>query len=147
MNRLYRRLIAGSIVTFGAVGLMACSPTKTENLTTTTAAQAPATPTTAKPEAHVPEPADFALELIETERSCFGSAGCNISYQVKPSYTGPKPMDDSSYTVIYNITGGEDTKTANFNMKGENANGNFTGHISTGPNPTLGATVTKVVKQ
>jgi hypothetical protein len=107
---------------------------------TTTAA-----PTTTAPPPHKPTPEDFKLELIETSRSCFGSAGCNVKYKIEPTYVGPSNLDVSrSYTVIYEVTGGDDVKTDNFTLRGDKWSGSSEDYISTPPNPTLTATVTRI---
>jgi hypothetical protein len=108
-------------------------------------------PTTTTPPttvgAYTPTPADFQIEIIETERSCFGSAGCNVGYKINPTYTGAQHADPKrTFTVIYEITGGDDPKTANFTLTGEKwQQFGSQAHISTPTNPTLAATVTRVV--
>lgn len=112
------------------------------------AAAAPSTaaPTTAAPD-HTPAPEDFEIEVIELKRSCFGSAGCNITYEIKPTYTGALSSGSKSWTVIYEIRGGEDVKTDNFTMRGDGqaSSKSSQNYISTPTNPTLTAVVTRVV--
>lgn len=55
--------------------------------------------------AQPPNPAHFKIELVVLEKSCFGSAGCNITYRIDPTYTGPSDISDTE--VTYEVTGGE----------------------------------------
>lgn len=111
------------------------------------ASRAPATTrastTTAAP--YVPTPEDFQVAIIETERSCFGSAGCNIRFRIDPTYVGTSALaPGSSYTVIYEVRGGDDVQTKNFTVEGGEAR--FREElISTPPNPTLTAVVVRVL--
>lgn len=105
-----------------------------------------ASTTTAPP--HVPTPADFTIEIIELERSCFGSAGCNIVYRINPSYIGPpvSGADSKTYTVIYEVQGGDSPKTANFKITKTEARFSEQDNISTPPNPTLTAVPVRVIE-
>jgi hypothetical protein len=97
---------------------------------------------------YVPVPADFNIEIIETSRQCFGTAGCSIQYTINPTYVGPRPPDPSkTFTVIYDVQGGESPKTANFTIKGSKASFQQGDYISTPPNPTLSATATRILAQ
>jgi hypothetical protein len=61
-----------------------------------------------------PVPTDFDLAVKITRKKCFGSAGCNIDYQVELSYNGLQPLDDLiSYDLTYEVTGGEDGPAIN----------------------------------
>lgn len=116
----------------------------------TTTTEEERTTTTRRPTAttqapYFPAAADFTLTIIETERSCFGSAGCNISYELELGYIGPRPLEpDATFQLIYEVRGGEDVEIGNIELEG---NGSYTtraDYISTPPNPSLSAVVTAV---
>lgn len=71
--------------------------------------------TTAAP--YVPVPTDFAIEVIELERSCFGSAGCNVTFTIAPTYVGAVPAV-GDFQVLYDVQGAESAKTGNFSVVG-----------------------------
>jgi len=64
------------------------------------------TPTTAAAEA-VPNltPDDIQLEVFVTEKKCFGSAGCNVSYEIKPTVSSLPTMP---IRITYTVEGLED---------------------------------------
>jgi hypothetical protein len=74
----------------------------------TTAATRPET--TQPPLATIAEPTgkDFRLGIKILEKSCFGSAGCNITYRIEVAYDGPTLDPDRTYEVIYEVRGGDD---------------------------------------
>lgn len=94
---------------------------------------------------YVPTPADYTIEIVELSRSCFGSAGCNITYKIKPTYTGQPTDQTVTYTIVYAIAGASNEKTDNFTMRGDQVKVPTEDFVSTPPNPTLSATVTKVL--
>jgi hypothetical protein len=112
----------------------------------TTTTKAPTT-TTTKPAPYTPKPEDFTIGIIETERSCFGSAGCNIQYRIEVSYTGLPVKDGSEWLVTYDVLGGETTKTASFTITDEGKYEYRPDFISTPPNPSLTATATRVIEE
>jgi hypothetical protein len=114
--------------------------------TVTPSSVSPKATTTTKAPAYVPTPADFTVEVIELERSCYGSAGCNVTYKVAPTYIGPADPDpNKAYTVTYEVHGGDSGETGNFTLKGDAAKVKTQDYISTPPNPTLTAQVTRVI--
>lgn len=118
------------------------STTSTLVQSTTTATTA--APTTTAPD-HTPVPEEFGIEVVELSRSCFGSAGCNITYKIVPTYIGATMKAGKTFTVIYEVYGGDDTKVANFRLRDGDATFSAQEHISTPSNPTLTAKVTRVV--
>lgn len=57
-------------------------------------------------EAPLPAASDFTLALHILKKTCFGSAGCNLTYRIDVHYNGsttPPPC-----TVTYEVLGGED---------------------------------------
>jgi hypothetical protein len=98
------------------------------------------TTTTAAP--YVPQPTDFAINVVTLEKSCFGSAGCNITYTVELSYVG-QPLDPSdTWQVIYDIAGGEQTQTETIEVTGSNYSYSPESFIQT---PSEGAVLTATV--
>jgi hypothetical protein len=122
------------------------SPTTATSGSPTTPTTRPTTTTTAAP--YDPTPADFTIEVIELTRSCFGSAGCTITYTIEPSYIGPQPPNPrKTYTVIYQLDGGETPKTGNFTVTGGRMTYQQEDFISTPPNPVLSVTPQRVLAQ
>lgn len=114
-------------------------PTTTRATTTTERV----TTTTTPP--YEPQAADFQIGIVETERSCFGSAGCNITYRIDVTYVGVQPLDSSaSYTVVYEVHGGDDLQTKNFEIRGSEIEYSEE-LISTPPNPNLSAVAVRVL--
>lgn len=79
-------------------------PTSETNSTTTTEG------------AVVPTPDEFRVDVIVTKQDCFGSAGCNVTYEIKPTYTGSESLKNSSLRVIYQINGGKQPQVGNFTV-------------------------------
>lgn len=131
-----------STSTVAASGAPAAPVVPTPTVTPSTASPKATTTTAAE---YVPTPADFSLEVVETRRSCFGSAGCSITLKLVPTYTGPTPDSSRTYTVLYEIIGGDSGKSGNFTMRGTNVKFSSDDVISTPPNPTLTAQVTRVL--
>lgn len=116
-------------------------PATTARPTTT---RPPTTTTTAAP--YVPTPEDFQIAIVEVERSCFGSAGCVIGYRIEPTYTGPASIDPlASFTVVYEVRGGEEVQTKNFKLEGGQVS--FSEEtIQTPPNGALSAVAIRVLE-
>lgn len=62
-------------------------------------------PTTAGP---TPEAANFELTPKITDKQCFGSAGCNVSFDVDVAYGGPTLDEDDTWRITYEVSGVED---------------------------------------
>lgn len=56
--------------------------------------------------APLPAPSDFTINVKILSKECFGSAGCNITYRIDPSYHGTG--DATSLEVTYEVLGDED---------------------------------------
>lgn len=70
--------------------------------------------------AYTPVPTDFQITPTILSKSCFGSAGCNITFRIAVNYVGAHTPDPSkSYTITYDVTGGEQPMTNNFTLKGD----------------------------
>ncbi|MGA4989301.1 hypothetical protein ACWCOT_04185 [Nonomuraea bangladeshensis] len=74
-----------------------------------------------EPTPAMPSPSDFTLSIRILEKECFGSAGCNLTYRIKPVYTGPDLADDQDLTVTYEVRGGEEEQINSFKMIGTEA--------------------------
>jgi hypothetical protein len=66
-----------------------------------------AVPTYSPPPIALPTPEDFTIDVKILEKQCFGSAGCNVVYQIDPTYTGATPLTGRTLTVVYEVTGSE----------------------------------------
>lgn len=81
------------------------------------------------------------------EQSCFGSAGCNVTYRIDVTYLGAQlPDPDETFRIVYELQGGEDQKVGSFTVSGDRISYPSEDFISTPPNPVLVATATNVVK-
>lgn len=67
-----------------------------------------------------PQPADFTVNVVTIEKSCFGSAGGNITYTVELSNLGPSLDPSDTWQVIYDIAGGEQPKADTIEVTGSN---------------------------
>lgn len=97
---------------------------------------------------HQAVPADFKIGIKVLKQSCFGSAGCNVTYRIDPQYVGPGTLN-GSYEVTYQVTGGEDGPQINtFTIEGTTATYDQQEVASTKTTkPVLVATVTSVSKK
>lgn len=70
------------------------------------------TPTTTY--APLPTAASFRLQIVETERKCWGSGvGCNVTYRVVPTWMGSGSAPTSSFTLLYTVVGLQESTTGN----------------------------------
>lgn len=53
-------------------------------------------------------PRNLKLGVQVRSKECFGSAGCNVSVQIEPSYVGTQDVSEGSWDITYEIRGGED---------------------------------------
>lgn len=51
--------------------------------------------------------ADWKIGIRVREKQCFGSAGCNVTFQIVPRYTGSHDLG-GSWDITYRVVGGED---------------------------------------
>jgi hypothetical protein len=124
------------------------SPNTPSNSTPSSAAQVPSysyTSTTTTP-AVLPTPDEFRIDVVVTKKDCYGSAGCNITFEINPTYTGTKSLKNSSFRVVYNINGGDSPKVGSFTVTNGTAHYDRSGSISTDSEyAVLTATVTQVI--
>lgn len=92
---------------------------------------APAKPVKATPSAtpsptaepYTPVPGDFLVLPTVLKKQCFGTAGCNVTYRIAPSYVGTEAPDRArTYTVVYDVLGGVERQTNQFTLTGDNIN-------------------------
>jgi hypothetical protein len=90
---------------------------------------------------------DFSVELSVKDRECFGSAGCNVTYRVKPGYVGTE-SPAGTWEITYELRGIEDgPQIETFTLDDDEFS--FSPEISaqtTGPNKKVRALVTDVVE-
>jgi hypothetical protein len=68
-------------------------------------------PSQAPAPAKIPTPDQMAIEVKVVEKKCFGSAGCVLTYTLKPTYTGAdSDLSGTSFTVVYEVLGGEEPR-------------------------------------
>lgn len=90
-----------------------------------------------------PKAKDVRIGIRIREQQCFGSAGCNITFQINPTYVGPSSLD-GVFDVTYKVVGGEDPYVNTFVVRNGGARYDREEFISTGPNPKLTAKATSV---
>jgi hypothetical protein len=109
-----------AVAVAAAITLTGCSGGNTETIkpnpsaasedASATQAQA-VTPSPTQTDIH-PTNSDFVMHLRITSKQCFGSAGCNIEYDVIPKWAGDQPAADTQldgkYDLTYAVTGSED---------------------------------------
>jgi hypothetical protein len=100
----------------------------------------------AEPTPYTPVASDFKITVKVLSKQCFGSAGCSLTYRIKPAYSGPSLSEDTTYTVTYRVTGGESPQVNNFELTGDEASFPSEEFISTkSSSSTLKAKVTEVL--
>ncbi|WNM74159.1 hypothetical protein SEA_NERGAL_68 [Mycobacterium Phage Nergal] len=145
-----------TLATFAAAGalaaaLAACS-TPTQSATRTGSSDLPAAGWSDSTSATTPEapaaqltPADFRVGVVVTEQSCFGTAGCNVTYTIDPQYVGTAPLPDKT-TVVFSVSGGEQPQVGNFTIDSDGeATFQREKMISAPEGANLVATVTQIV--
>ena len=80
-------------------------------------------------------------------KQCFGDAGCDLTYRISVNYVGAQTPDPTkTFTVTYNVTGGDSVATNHFSITGTQVSVPSEEIIQTPPNPTLTATPTNVLE-
>lgn len=59
-------------------------------------------------EANIPKKKDWVIKLKIRSKECFGSAGCNVGFQIDPQYLGFADVSTGTYDITYRVDGGED---------------------------------------
>lgn len=76
---------------------------------------------TAAPVKVAPDPKGFTIGIKVLRKACFGSAGCNVTFRIDPSYNGSSFTDTVSWEVVYQVNGGKDAYTNKFTLTGSRA--------------------------
>ena len=105
MQTIRRLLAALAIVAMlGGVGIAAVlmfaghstAPPPTATPRTTLAPAPPSVPTTK----------EFTINVVVTEQKCEPGPGCVYKYTIEPKYIGFHPLPATSFTVKYEVQGG-----------------------------------------
>lgn len=111
MNPTSRRLPRAIATAAAILVLAACSaPTTT---TGTGAAQPAKGADTPAAKSYKPTKLDFVLKVKITEKKCFGSAGCNVTYHIDMTYTGDTLDPSETWLITYQVAGVEDGPAIN----------------------------------
>ncbi len=141
---------------FPVLAVVLISACGTKTVPTTSSASPAAAPTgdvavadeivSSEPRAVTPKPSNFTIVIKVLSKECFGSAGCNVRYRIKPRYWGKALPLDATYEVTYKVTGGEDPQINTFTITGDGeATINQEDFVSTpSSSSTLRAKVTEV---
>lgn len=129
-----RAIMSAAGVLILSTSLVACSAeepassaatpaaTVTVTETVTTIPDAPEeTEETVADTSFVPKPSDFKIGIRIRSKECFGSAGCNVIFQIDPQYVGSQSLGDGAYDVTYEVRGGSDTIINTFQIDGGSA--------------------------
>lgn len=131
-------VVAASLLGLGLLAGCSSTPAQTASAprsqtpSTTTAASTPEvsySPTEEPTETPTPEPtfdakpADFKIGIKIMRKKCFGSAGCNVTYRIDPTYIGDQEIPDSgTVEVTYAVKGLSDGEAVNsFTIEGGQA--------------------------
>jgi hypothetical protein len=105
------------------------------------------TPTATTP-AVLPTPDEFRIDVIILDEKCFGSAGCSVKYQLKPTYIGTESLSGTKFTVVYQVDGGNQPQIGNFAVINGDANVNRQTSIDTdSESSTLTAKATQILPE
>lgn len=107
MRQSIRKILAATVTVTAATMSLACGA----SVNSRTAEPEPISVPSALPiiaPRVVPSATDFTISVKIMEKKCFGSAGCRITYRIAPSYDRDPSLLSGEYTVLYEITGGED---------------------------------------
>ena len=72
----------------------------------------------------LPKTTDFTLAVKVLKKSCFGSAGCNITYRIDPTYNGAPFPSGVKFEVVYQVNGGQDPQINHFTIGAGDGPGN-----------------------
>jgi hypothetical protein len=78
---------------------------------------APVAPATAGPSYPNPVAADIQLTPKVTQKQCFGSAGCNVTFTVDLAYVGKGAKPNSTWDITYDAVGPEDVLTDTIKLR------------------------------
>jgi hypothetical protein len=112
-------VIAGMLI--GGIGITAALIFNKQPSPSAVSRDTVAVPTSAAPpRPQVPTPAEFSVGVIITEQNC-APAGCVYKYTIEPKYIGTHPLPDKEFTVVYEVTGGNQPQVGNFTVQNNQA--------------------------
>lgn len=119
--------VAAAVMLAGCGGSSAgSSSASTAAIPSKSASAAPSTPAaSANPRATYGNsfngtPGQFTVGVTILRKKCFGSAGCNVTYRIEPSYVGQERIPKSgTVEVTYKVTGGESEAINTFTIVGD----------------------------
>lgn len=123
------KLAAASVAAVATVLLTGCAtsePVGTQAsdsvVSDTPTSSAPTTPEEPpSPVYDAPAKDNLELDVKVLTKSCFGSAGCNLTYRVHLSESEGVSFDpDTTYDITYKILGGEDPQINTLQLTGDN---------------------------
>ncbi len=93
----------------------------------------------------VPTVRDFSLAVRTKEEQCFGSAGCNVTLGLTPTYTGLS-VGDAVWDVTYRLEGIEDgASVGTFTLDGDELSWSDESQVqTTTPGKRIRAVITSV---
>jgi hypothetical protein len=84
--------------------------------------EAPTEQPTDEPAGFKPKKSDFKIGIKILKKQCFGSAGCNVTFRIKPDYVGSQKLPDTgTIEVTYRVSGAEDPIENTFEITGGQA--------------------------
>lgn len=122
--------VVGLIVLISVIGALAsggdtpraASPGTATKPTIAAPTTGAAAPPPAKPADHTPAAREFQIRVKVLSKQCFGSAGCNITFRIDPTYSGPALDPGTTWLITYEVTGVEDGPQVNtFELTGDTA--------------------------
>lgn len=124
-------------------------PTPAATVTITATAPASAPEPAEEPDAtsaYTPSKSDFTLGVKVLTKKCFGSAGCNVTFRIKPTYVGTQDLPTTgTIEVSYKIKGGDEPLTNTFTVADGEASYDSEEYIGTRSSSSkLTAVVTEV---
>jgi hypothetical protein len=89
-----RRGVGAAVLALGSTDATG-TPAATTTMTETAPNDEPNEEPTEEPTAagFTPRKSDFEIGIKILEKKCFGSAGCSVTYQIKPKYVGTQELN------------------------------------------------------
>lgn len=78
-------------------------------------------PTAVTPAPKMPEPHEFAINIVVSDEQCPPEGDCVYTYSVEPKYIGLHPLPEDPFTVKYQVTGGREPQDGSFSVYGSEA--------------------------
>ena len=77
--------------------------------------------TLAPPPPSVPTVKEFTINVVVTEQICDPGPGCVYKYTIEPKYIGFHPLPTTSFTVKYEVQGGNQPQPGEFTVESNQA--------------------------